>query len=472
MTPNVNVATYDSGLYARVDDERTDLKLQVEGEIPAELHGVYVQNSPNPRFEPVGAYHWFDGDGMVHGLHLEGGAAHYRNRYVQTESLTADLAAGRSLSPGILMPVDSTRPGGPDKNTANTDLVWFQGKLLALWWLGGEPYSLDPRSLDTLGRETFRGSLSLGISAHPKVDAITNELMFFDYDVYKQPHLSYGVIGPDGQLSNSQVIETPQPSLLHDIAITEHHTLFLDLPMTWDSAKLAQGKRRVRFDPEAPSRYGVVPRHGGEVRWFEGPACYVYHTVNAWEETDAAGDEWIVMQGCRIENPIPRGPHEAEPHIPRLYFLRMHPFLHEWRFNLSTGEMTERQMDDVPTEFPRMNDLRLGRKTRYAYSPRVAREPTLLFDGFIKYDTEGNTSQALGFGPERFGGETVFVPRPGATDEDAGWITSFVTDRREGSSALWVVDAQTMDVAAKVKIPRRVPVGFHAHWVPGAEMSK
>jgi len=283
--------------------------------------------------------------------------------------------------------------------------------------------------------------------------------------------MRYGVVSADGRVKTVQDIDLAHPSLLHDIAITENHTILLDFPMRYDAAKLAAGKRRVSFDRDAPSRYGIIARAGGDIRWFEGPACYAYHTVNAWEEHTVDGTV-IVMLACRIDDPIPRTPHEREPHIPRLTFLRLEPFLHEWRFNLSTGQMTERQLDDVRTEFPRMNDNLLGEKARFAYHPRVAEEPTLLFDAVVRYDLERSSSETYEFGADRFSSEVCFAPCRGATSEDDGWLVSLVNDRRHATSELVVLDARdiTAGPVARVCIPRRVPVGFHAHWVAGHEI--
>jgi carotenoid cleavage dioxygenase-like enzyme len=229
------------------------------------------------------------------------------------------------------------------------------------------------------------------------------------------------------------------------------------------------GKRRIRFDKETPSRFGIVPRHGGAVRWFETDSCYAYHTVNAWEEETETGTV-VHVTACRIEDPIPTTPHETEVEIPRLTFLRLQPYFHHWTFHLGTGAVTSTQLDDQPTEFPRMNDDWLGRKNRYSWNPRVAAMPTLAFDGLIKYDAEGgSTFHAFG---GQVGGEAVFVPRPGGTAEDDGWMVGFTHDRAAGTSELRVVDAATMDAepVARVVMPRRVPFGFHAAWVPGAEI--
>ncbi len=465
MSDLTNLNSYIEGLYAPVDDERTDVALAVDGEIPADLRGLYVQNNPNPRFPPPGAYHWFDGDGMVHGVELRDGRATYRNRWIRTAGLAADEQAGRALRPGILMPFDPSDPA-PDKNTANTDLVVWNGKLLALWWLGGAPYALNVPDLTTAGADDFGGTLRCGVAAHPKVDPVTGELIFFDYDVYREPHLTVAVANADGVVTSCEPITVSGPSLFHDIAITANHTVLMDFPMTWRRDALAHGKRRVSFDPDAPSRFGILPRHGGDadVRWFEAPACYCYHTTNAWEEEREDGTV-VHLVACRIENPIPTLPHDQEPDVPRLYFLRMDPYVTHWTFHLGTGAVTEERLDDRRTEFQRTNDDVLGRYSRFAWNPRIAPEPTLLFDGCIKYDLEGD-SRTHAYGRDRFGGETVFVPRPGATAQDDGWVMAFVSDRREATSELRILDGGSLDVVARVHLPRRVPVGFHAHWAP------
>jgi carotenoid cleavage dioxygenase len=266
------------------------------------------------------------------------------------------------------------------------------------------------------------------------------------------------------------VIDVPGSRLFHDITFTENFTIFPDLPMTWDQAAVAKGRRRVNFDPDTPSRFGVLPRHasGDQIRWFETSSCYAYHMVNAWEETGEDGHPRIVLLGCRIENPLPTRPHAEEPEVPRLYFLRMDPYLHRWTLDLETGSVKEERLDDVRTEFPRMNDGWMGRRSRYAYHQRLAPVETLLFDGVVKYDVHDGSSTEHTYGVHTVGGETTYVPRPGATEEDDGWITTFVTNRADQRSELRVIDAKTMETTAKVIMPRRVPFGFHADWVPGS----
>ncbi len=127
-------------------------------------------------------------------------ARRYRNRYVRTEALAAEQAAGDALWTGINERPDFSHPGGPFKDTANTDLVFHAGRLLALWWLGGPCYQVALPSLETVGQYDFNGTLTTGLTAHPKLDPETGELMVFDYNVAAAvPDVQRDVGGrPDG----------------------------------------------------------------------------------------------------------------------------------------------------------------------------------------------------------------------------------------------------------------------------------
>ena len=408
---------YITRMFAPVPDELAVNDLEVEGELPEALEGVFLRNGPNPHFTPPGRYHWFDGDGMIHGVYFGGGKASYRNRYVHTKGHDLEAKAGEPIWGGILDPV-RPNPHGLIKNTSNTDLTFHAGRLLSLWWLCDDPYEVSLDDLSTIGPCSFEGTRQSGVSAHPKVDPRTGEMVFMDFSFFKPPYLSYGVVGASGKVEHFTEIEVPAPRIQHDIAITENYTVLLDLPLGWDQQALRQGKRKIVFDTECPSRFGIIPRRGGnaDVRWFECDPCYIYHTINAWEEGNT-----VVMTACRVANPMPKQ-RGWDGTTPRLYFLELQPFLYRWRFDLETGQATEERLDDIPSEFPRMNDTMLGMPSRYSYNPRFAKEPTLLFDAMIKYDTDSGASRTLEFEPGCFGSEMVFAPRPGGTDEDDGWL--------------------------------------------------
>lgn len=459
---------YVEGPYAPIHDEIEVDDLEVIGEIPEELFGVYVRNGPNPRFAPKGRHHWFDGDGMLHAVRFEGGRASYRNRYVRTDAYQRESEAGDGLWYGLMEPAIHNPRDMPIKDTANTDVIFHNGSLLTLWYLAGQPYRVDAETLATLGPEDFSGKLDVDVSAHAKVDWRTGEMFFFDQS-FRPPYLSYGVADGDNQLVHVTPIELPGPRQPHDMAITDNYAILMDLSLFADPEALAAGRYRVEFHRDLPSRFGVLPKRGGgdEIRWFDAKPCYIYHVVNAWEE----GDE-VVLIGCRVKEP------EPETRLPgslgrMLAFLRLDAQLYEWRFDMKTGQTRERALDDANTEFPTIHHMRTGQKSRYAYNVHLSDDPTLFFDGIFRYDLETGDIARHWFGEDRVGSEAPLAPRPGATAEDDGYLVSFVHDMREDRSEVVILDAADIEAGpiARVLLPQRVPLGFHAVWVPGEELS-
>jgi len=185
---------YLHGPYTPVISEVTAVDLDVAaGEIPADLYGAYLRNGPNPVLAPRGLYHWFDGDGMVHGVYFRDGRASYVRKWVRTRALHDEIARGKVELSGIMGPFDLSRVGdgelavNPDycKDTANTTLNYFKGKILAQWYNAGRVYALDPLTLDTIGEETFGGALRTTLNAHPKVDPRNGDYLDYDYGDFK-----------------------------------------------------------------------------------------------------------------------------------------------------------------------------------------------------------------------------------------------------------------------------------------------
>lgn len=445
------------GNFAPVHQESSTNTLQVIGELPPDLAGMFVRNGPNPQWTPIGQYHWFDGDGMLHGVRISNGKAEYRNRYVQTKGWKIEKEARKPLWTGFIEPPPKDKPRKQSKNTANTALVWHAGQLLALWE-GGAPYAIKVPELKTIGEYTYNGNLVSAMTAHPKVDPVTGEMMFFGYSV-APPYLQYSVVSSEGELLQTEPIDIPTPVMMHDFAITEDYTIFMDLPLTFNMEKKKRGESMITFEHDKPSRFGIVPRYGNNsnIRWFETPPCYIFHTLNAYEE-----DDEVILIACRMNSTTILGSKNSQPDleadIPRLC---------RWRFNLETGKVSEEMLDDVPSEFPRVNENFLGQKTRYGYTGKMAKSSMPLFDGIIKYDFNTGRSQTHEFGTGRYGGEAVFVPHPDAKAEDDGWLVTFVYNTPEETSELVVVSAQdiTSEPIARVIIPQRVPYGFHGAWV-------
>lgn len=457
---------YLSGMFAPVLEEGVDRELEILGEVPKDLTGTYFRNGPNPRFDPKGRHHWFDGDAMIHALSFADGRAEYRNRWVMTEGLKHEIEAGRSLFTGLIEP-DFTNPLGYIKDNANTDVIVHNGRLYALFYRCGKPYALDPHTLETLGPDDFGAGRPHNLSAHAKVDAVTGEMMVFDLQLFPSV-MHYGVVNARGELVNWVDIDLPGPRFSHDMAITEHYSILMDLPVFFDPEAMAAGKHRMKFFADIPARFAIIPRHGQkeDVRWFEGEACYIYHPLNAWED----GDE-IVMDVCRVPDPVRE--HQGESGLQRMLRVLSGSMstahLHRYRFNLKTGQTREEKLDDQRSEFPSINLRHMGRFSRYAWNVTLPDSDTLCFDGLVKYDTLTGRKQEMRWGEGRFGSESPFAPRDHARSEDDGYVVSFVHDNNTGRSECVVLEAQdiTAPPVCRILLPRRVPAGFHATWMEG-----
>jgi carotenoid cleavage dioxygenase-like enzyme len=442
---------YLHGVHAPVPRELTTGPLPVRGRLPEGLAGTFVRNSGNPFFPPKGRYHWFDGDGFVHGVDVRDGQVTYRSRWIATSGLQKEQAAGHALYDGLH---DAT---GPLKDTANTDLLVWNRQLLATWWLTGRAMSLAVPSLETRGPATAGSTPLPRMAAHPKTDPRTGELVFMGYDTVRPPWVTYGVAHPDGRVHTAP-IEVPHAHVPHDLGITERWSILLDLPLGWTTK--GSGKRRLGFFKDRPSRFGLIPRWGSsaDVRWFETDPCYVYHLVGCWEDGDT-----VVIVGCRIADPIP-DVRTTDRVVARLDTIELVPYLYRWTLDTRTGAVKGEALDDVPTEFPRVDDRRWGRPVRTAFAPRVAAQEALTFDGLVRYDLATGARATLEWPAPFTSGEVVFAPRPGGTDDDDGWLVTVMSDGAR--SAFVVHDARTLAHEATVELPGHVAQGFHAEWVP------
>lgn len=440
---------YLKGNYAPVHEEVDAFDLPVTGAIPTELTGRFFRNGANPP-EGVVPDHWFDGDGMLHGIRLRDGKAEwYRNRWITTKL----LAGAQRMDP-------ETFEFDLSAGRANTHVVRHAGTILALEE-GSFPHEITPE-LDTVGPVNFDGALNTPFTAHPHVCAETGEMHFFGYQLVTPPYVTYHVADASGQLIHTQPVQLPSPVMMHDFAVSRNHAIFLDLPVVFDlDIALSGGGMPFCWRPDNGARIGLIDRRAigtgdaVEPRWFDIDTCYVFHIVNAWEEDDG---NVVVLDAGRHESMWAAGPDSFEP-----------CYLWRWRFDLRTGAVTEEQLDDTSHAFPRIDDRRTGLVHRYGYAVSGRPGESAITDaatGVVKYDMSAGTSSFHDFGPGRSTSEPVFVPAAAASGEDEGWVLSFVYDTSDRSSTFVVLDATDIaaDPVATIEIPQRVPHGFHGSW--------
>ncbi|MEZ5375002.1 MAG: carotenoid oxygenase family protein [Acidimicrobiales bacterium] len=468
---------YRSGPWRPQVNEYDAWDLDVVGNIPDDLAGVYLRNTETALMEPIKRYHPFDGDSLMHSISFEGGEARYASRFVRTDGFLAEQEAGRSLWAGITEhPSNAIADHGWGartmmKDNASTDVIVHGGVALASFYQCGELYRLDPRTLDDLGKTTWNGWFPPeGVSAHPKLDEHTGELLFFNYSVEK-PYMHYGVVNRAGELVTYVDIPLPGPRLPHDMAFTENWSILNDLPLFWDPQALADGYYSNTFDRDRPSRFALIPRHGttDDIRWFEADPTFVLHWTNAYED----GDE-VVLDGFFQHNPTARGVARFPGELKGFETLDMNVLdarAHRWRFNLATGECREESMSDTCCEFPMVNGRHAGRRHRYSYNATCARG-LFAFDGLIKHDLDTGDEVRVPMEPGVFVSETVMAPRLGSTAEDDGYLITFTVDMNRDLSECLVLDAAdpASEPVARIRLPERISSGTHSTWAPLSDL--
>lgn len=484
---------------APVHTEVTATDLAVTGHIPDYLHGRYLRNGPNPVAEVDPAtYHWFTGDGMVHGVSLsDGKAGWYRNRWVRSAAVRRALgepaATTRNLRAGMQL------------LGANTNVLAHAGKTLALVEGGVANYELTDE-LETVGACDFDGTLYGGYTAHPHRDPRTGELHAVSYSFARGRTVQYSVIGTDGHARRTVDIPVSGSPMMHDFSLTDDYVVIYDLPVTLDPMQLlpaqipgwlrgparlvadaivgrlpVPGPIAARFNsndkpdyrmpyawnPKYPARIGVMPRDGdaSDLRWFEIEPCYVYHPLNAYTEM-RDGSEMLVLDVVRYERMFDRdrrGPGDTAPTLDR------------WTINLTTGAVADERLDDRSQEFPRINETLLGSRHRFGYTVGVQggfvdSGRSEMASALYKHDLSTGSSMIAPLDPELLLGEMAFVPRPASRSaslaEDDGVLIGFGYHRGRDEGQLVLLDAQTCESMATVHLPQRVPMGFHGNWAP------
>lgn len=471
---------YLSGPWTPLHEEVDVDELEViEGEIPADIDGIYLRNTENPVHQPLGRHHPFDGDAMIHQVSISGGKASYRNRFVRTHCFTAEQDAGGSLWGGLMDPHGlSKRPGfgahGGLKDTGSTDIIVHAGTALATFYQCGEAWQMDPVTLENLGKAPW-GPLD-GVSAHPKVDEDTGECMFFNYSKHA-PYMHYGVVDRAGRLVHYVPIPLPGPRLPHDMAITRNWSILNDMPLFWDRDLLERNVHAARIHDGVPTRFALIPRHGEpeDIRWFEASPTYVLHWTNAWEVSDEDGEK-VVLEGYYQDKPMPDPIEEAGEYSHMMAYVDEHSFqsrLHRWTFDLATGECHEERLSDRIVEFGMINPDYLMKRSRYVWST-TTRPGWFLFNGYVRHDTQTGEEQVYKLPDGVYASESPMVPRAGSSAEDDGYLVTFLIDENTQGSQLAILDAS--DIArgpiARARLPHKISSGVHATWVEHAQLRR
>lgn len=469
-------------------------------DLPADLRGTYFRNGP-AKFK-VGAdqiQHPFDGDGMVAAVTFDGaGNAHFRNRFVRTAGFVEELAANQMLYRGQFSP----KAGGwlanafdmRTKNLANTNVMHWGGRLLALWE-GGKPTELDSRSLATVNESSMAGALGKddNFTAHPRFDANTGRMVGFQYvpePTRSITRVSFWEFEPDGFSVFRRVNhELPGFGFYHDFLVTESYYILSSAPVDLSGQRALEGLLGLRsmgesisFDSTRPARIVLVPRDGTEIKFVDVDSHFCFHFSNGFERDDGK----VVIDMVRVPDFFLGEASASQQPVWVTAEMEDLPVSSLWRYELepSTGTWTKRQLCDRYLDFPSVNKNVSGRPYKHVFCGTTALDGRSgPLQGLVKIDVpedaegQGSSPQQLWLpdSPAEFLGESVFCPRSRASpssareeEEDDGYIVGFLLNGESKRTDLVVFDASSVAAGPVCRVPLRsfLPHGLHGSFVP------
>lgn len=458
--------------FRSLGQELPEGELEVTGEVPAWLRGTLLRTGP-ARFEAGGRSlrHWFDGLAMLHRFGVEDGEVTYANRFLRTRALDHVERQGelgfrefasdpcRSLFRRV---ASLFAPGSDLTDNASVNVVPLEDQMVAMTETP-MPVAFDPATLETLGVAQWAGEIPGQVTiAHPHWDG--GELI--SYAAHLGPRSTYRLyaMAPGGALRTFATVPVRRPSYMHSFALTERYVVLAEWPLTVDPPRLAFSGRpfieNYRWRPEDGTRWLVVDRRDGSVRArAQGPACFGFHHVNAFEQGDELVVDVCTYDDASIIDALYLDRLRADDHaMPRIDLVRH-------RVPLDGSDVRAERIAGGNFELPRIHYRRHNARP-YRWTWGVGAADGGWADRVLKIDVGDGTTLEW-HEPGLWPGEPVFVPEPGAGDEDAGVLLTIALDADRDASALVVLDARTLEERARAAVPHAIPFHFHGQFVTG-----
>ncbi|MEM8616877.1 MAG: carotenoid oxygenase family protein [Pseudomonadota bacterium] len=436
---------------------------RVYGKVPKGLKGTLYRNGP-AHFHYGGsdyASHWFDGDGLIHRIAIDGETAVHSAKFVKTHKREMEQAHGQFMAPGFgtLGHPDFPVTSADDVNAANTSVIAVNGELLALWE-AGSAIAMDAQSLDTKGPKVWRDDLAgMPFLAHPKCEpdgtvwnlAVNGRRV----GVYR--------IGRDGKLISFDMLDIGKAAYIHDWAMTARHLVIIVQPWVNEALRppVVEG---FEWRPEEGLKVLIVDKNDfSKRRWAQGPARAFYHTGAAWEEADGT----IRFDAALYKEPV-LGAGGGAAEIRGEWTGRDSAFVSDLTQIVipPSGDLCliETGLDG---DFPQVDPRRHGHHRTLTALVTGASKRTPGATSVSLHNWQTGNTETFNFGDSRMVEEMLFVPKPRGQAEADSWLVGPVLNLKTKTTDICVFDAAKMSDGPVCiwRADYAWPLGFHGTWV-------
>lgn len=518
-------------LLSTVEETPLEVSAQVRGQFPKWLSGYLLRIGPGKfEFGKDHYNHWFDGMALLHQFRMEKGTVTYRSKFLQSDAYKANSVQNRIMISefGTLALPDPCKnvferfmskfelPVTTD-NT-NVNYVQYKGD----YYVSTETNFMNKVDIETLEKtEKVDWSKFIavnGATAHPHYDS--DGTAYNMGNSYGPQGSCYNVIRvPPAKVDLGETIhgakvicsiastEAMKPSYYHSFGMTSNYIIFIEQPLKMNLWKIVTAKIRgkaisdgISWEPQYNTRFHVVDKSTGQLlpgRYYSQPFV-TFHQINAFEDQGCVvidmccQDDGRSLEVYQLQNLRKAGEgldqvyNSAARAFPRRFVLPLNigvdapegenlsPLSYssaravkqaDGKIWCSHENLHHKDLEEEGgIEFPQINYGKFsGKKYQFFYGCGFRH---LVGDSLIKVDVVNKTLKVWrkdGFYPS----EPVFVPVPGANEEDDGVVLSVViTPNQKESNFLLVLDAKNFEELGRAEVPVQMPYGFHGTFVP------
>lgn len=469
--------------FTPVQEEKTLYINHTDGLFNKLSNSFFAQIGSNPKYVEDEDYHWFDGDGMIHGVFINKSQIVYQNKWVQTKRFQVEnkwkkkmylyfgeLKGFKGLYEILkfsLMELLGFLPHA--KGTANTAMLHWNGKFYALHE-GDMPYELimdyKKFNISTKGRLNFTNIYST--TAHPIQDKKRKQLYLYGYNNYdfSDGKFIFNAFSQNLTHLYQRNFSLINNGMTHDVAFTGDNIIIPDMPLKYDPSLMCQEKLPLYFDKQnGITRFGVynVECHIDsnktcEPHWFYfDENFFIFHFARAYQTVQEYIVFACVMDDLHMEDFVELKSHTNEQQIIRGKLRLKQLTLH--KYTNKTSVVENPFLENLELDFPYNLDFPIQSKInpRYIYCS-VFDSSTGYIRGYVKVDTyyfDTAKPQVFLFHEGNFGNSEPQV----VILENKEYLISYTYNSNDSYISLIDVEHNSLH---SIKIPTRIPTGFHS----------